>query len=202
MKCRQCAAEIVEESAFCNRCGAEQAVRGPLDPRPGAGAEPPPEETVWRGRYSARADLHLWLLWVVWVGVVIAAHVLFVTASTTWTTLTFLALGLFPAAWIAVRTLLRKLSVRYRLTNQRFFRQRGILSRHHDELELIRVDDIEVTQNLVQRLFGVGTVTIVSTDATHPRLPLEGIREPLETKEKIRTLVRARRSRTTFLETL
>ncbi len=203
MQCRQCGAEIPEASPFCNRCGAAQAASNPLQPR-AALAEPEPvtEETVWSGRYSARADAHLWILWMLWVGAVVTAYFLFVTSSAKWIVVSFAALALCPALWLALRTCLRKLSVRYRLTNQRFFREKGILRRLFEELELIRVDDVEVTQNLVQRLFGVGTVTIVSTDATDPRLPLEGIRDPLSVKEKVRSLARARRGRATYLETL
>ena len=203
MQCRACAAEIPDASEFCNRCGAAQAGKSPFQP-PAAGPqpEPPPEEDVWRGRYSAKADAFSWILSLVWVGVVIAAYSLFVTSSTKWTVIFFVVLALFPAAWIGARMLLRRLSVRYRLTNQRFFRERGLLTHTFDELELIRVDDVEITQTLFERLCGVGTVIIVSTDATEPRLCIEGIHDPLGLKEQIRNLVRARRSRTTFLETL
>jgi hypothetical protein len=45
-------------------------------------------------------------------------------------------------------------------------------------------------------------VHVLSTDATNPRLAMEGIADPLALKELLREHVRARRARTTFLESL
>jgi uncharacterized membrane protein YdbT with pleckstrin-like domain len=161
-----------------------------------------PEETIWSGRYSARAAALQWLLCVVWLVALAVVYFLFVPRHGYRTGLFFLGAGLLPALWVSGKVLLRKLSLRYRLSNHRFFVERGLFSRHLDELELIRVDDVSVSQDFVQRLFDVGTVTVVSTDATNPRLPIEGILGPVDLKEAIRTQVRARRARTTFLENL
>jgi len=113
-----------------------------------------------------------------------------------------LALAVLPGFFQLGRGLLRHLGTRYRLTNHRLFIQRGLFTRVHDELELIRVDDVSVRQNLLQRPFDVGTVIVLSTDATSPVLEIAGVARPLELKELIRAQVRARRARTTFLETL
>ena len=115
---------------------------------------------------------------------------------------TFVGAALLPGLWIGLKVAIKKLSIRYRLTNQRFFRERGILSRKLEELELIRVDDVSVAQNVIQRIFKVGVVTLHTTDTSDPKLAIEGIEDPVEVKEKIRQLVRARRSRATFLERL
>jgi hypothetical protein len=59
-----------------------------------------------------------------------------------------------------------------------------------------------VHQNVLQRVFDVGTITVISTDSSSPRLLMEGIQQPMAVKEEIRNQVRARRSRATFLETI
>src|SRR6185503_16201258 len=202
MPCRQCSAELVAGSLFCNRCGASQVV----EPESGARSfapegAPPREEQLWAGRYSLRAATHLWFLSALWAALVLAAYQHFAGATRTRESDLVALAGAFVPAVVAIfQTLARRLSLRYRLTNHRLFTERGILSRQHDEIELIRVDDISVHQNLLQRLFGVGTVTVLSTDTSSPQLRMEGIARPIELKELLRSQVRARRARTTFLE--
>jgi len=87
-----------------------------------------------------------------------------------------------------------KVATRYRLTTHRLFKESGILSRAMNEIELVRVDDVAVRQNIIQRIFNVGVVTVIAPhDQTEPRLELVGIENPIEVKEMIRTHVRLRR---------
>ena len=124
------------------------------------------------------------------------------TSRSAWILWLAAAVALAPGAWALGAALLRRWTLHYRLTTHRLFTERGLLRRRHDELELIRVDDVSVRQNLLQRWLGVGTVTVVSTDSSNPRLEIEGIEDPLALKEQIRRPVRTLRARTTFLETL
>lgn len=209
MQCRQCSAELPEGSAFCNRCGAPQ---GDARPATAPAAVPeaaakgsralPPEEPLWNGRYSLRAAAHLWILSVAWIALVVWIYLRYVETSSKKLNLTVAAVALLPGVWALLLALYRKATLRYRLTNHRLFTERGLIGRDHDEIELIRVDDVAVHQNVLQRVFDVGTVTIVSTDPSSPRLLMEGIQSPLSVKEEIRNQVRARRSRATFLETI
>ena len=45
--------------------------------------------------------------------------------------------------------------------------------------------DIDTSRTLWQRIFGVGTVTVVSSDKTMPNLVLKNIKDPLFVKELI-----------------
>lgn len=207
MLCRQCSAELPDGSAFCNRCGTNQVQERPAQPFPaGSPGTQPAEETLWRGRYSLKAAAHLWLSWPLWMLLMLSLGLLRGSLPARFVperfTLWLALLALLPGAWPLGHALVRKLSLRYRLTNHRLFTERGLLSRQHDELELIRIDDVSVRQTLLQRLLDVGTVTVLSTDASNPALAIEGIAHPLELKETIRAQVRARRARTTFLESL
>jgi uncharacterized membrane protein YdbT with pleckstrin-like domain len=200
MLCRQCSAALQPGSAFCNRCGAGQAeASSGTVPMAGAAA---PEKSLWKGRYSLRAATHLWILSAFWMALVIALYLRFIGTRTQQYDAIALAAGLAPGVLALGRALIRGLSLSYRLTSHRLFRDRGILSRQLDELELIRVDDISVSQTFLQRLFGVGMVKLLSTDPSTPELVMEGIARPLEVKELLRSQVQARRSRTTFMESL
>lgn len=207
MPCRQCSAELPEGSAFCNRCGASQAEEhapGPFSAAPFSAAPSAvvAEETLWSGRYSLKAVAHLWILAGLWMLAIFAAWLNLPGEPSTSGNGIALAAALLPALVVLAQGTWRKLALRYRLSNHRLFTVHGVLARRHDELELIRVDDVSVHQNFLQRWFGVGTVTVLSTDASNPRLEMQGIVGPLELKELIRAQVRARRARTTFLESL
>lgn len=86
-------------------------------------------------------------------------------------------------------------STRYRLTTQRLFVQTGLIAKHLEEVELFRVKDVTLSQGMLQRMLGVGTVVVLSTDDTSPRLELTGLRDPLGVKEQIRGAFRAARQR-------
>jgi uncharacterized membrane protein YdbT with pleckstrin-like domain len=64
-------------------------------------------------------------------------------------------------------------SVRYRISNYRIDYERGILSKNIDTLELWHVEDIQFHQSLLDRILGVGTITVISHDDTTPELRIE-----------------------------
>ena len=74
---------------------------------------------------------------------------------------------------------------RYRLSEDRLFLSVGFLSIRDEEILLYRVRDIATKRTLWQRLFGVGTVTVVSSDKTMPTLTLQNVKDPVMVKELI-----------------
>ena len=100
------------------------------------------------------------------------------------------------------RAFLNILRHRYRLTTQRLFIERGILSRTIDQTELIRVDDVRLYKGFLDRLLGLGSVAVVSTDATDREVVIEGIAEPEKVAEAIRTRMRTMRRKSLFVENL
>ena len=72
---------------------------------------------------------------------------------------------------------------RYALSEDRLFVSEGFLSIKDDEILLYRVRDIDTKRNLWQRLFGVGTVTVMSSDKTMPTLELKNVKDPVFVKE-------------------
>ena len=71
---------------------------------------------------------------------------------------------------------------RYRLSEDRLFTSKGFLNVKDDEILLYRIRDISTSRSLFQRLLGVGTVTVLSSDKTSPSLVLKNIKDPIAVK--------------------
>lgn len=74
---------------------------------------------------------------------------------------------------------------RYRLSADRFFVEKGFFSTKCDETLLYRVRDISVSLTLGQKIFGVGTVTLDTTDKSMPVIIVKNIKKPRQVKELI-----------------
>lgn len=74
---------------------------------------------------------------------------------------------------------------RYALSEDRLFMSEGFLNIKDDEILLYRVRDIDTSRNLWQRLFGVGTVIVMSSDKSMPNLVMKNIKDPVAVKELI-----------------
>lgn len=74
---------------------------------------------------------------------------------------------------------------KYYCTTERLFRRRGFLNVVEDQINLYQVRDVSVNVTLWQRICGVGTITVYSTDKSDPMLKLENICEPYEVRDVI-----------------
>ncbi len=217
MYCHSCGREIAPDSRFCNRCGKPQpaadagpaADRNPMaDPQaPASEARVPdprttPETEIWRGGCSGGILAGAWLLWIVWTTFLATLWLFVLRAPQPWMNWAMLGASVLPAAWLLLKTFWLRLSIRYRLTTHRFFRERGVVARQIAEVELFRVDDVAVAQGILERILGVGTVTLVTSDANEPRLEIAGVADPVGVKEKIRAAVRATRAKAIHLESI
>lgn len=78
---------------------------------------------------------------------------------------------------------------RYRLSEDRLFCERGFFNLRCDEVLLYRVRDLQLTMKLGQRIFGEGTVCVISSDKSAPHLDLTNVKNPREVKELIHKCV-------------
>lgn len=74
---------------------------------------------------------------------------------------------------------------RYALSEDRLFLSVGFLNIKDDEVLLYRVRDIDSERSIFQRLFGVGTITVMSSDKSMPNLVLKNVKDPVFVKELI-----------------
>ena len=142
--------------------------------RMAAAATSASERSLWKGGYSGKAMYGTWVLTAVGsIAGLVALVMLGDQHNLAWP----LGGGAIIALWVIVLAIymVRRLSVHYELTSQRFIHQRGILVRRTDRIEVIDIDDVSFTQGIVQRMLGVGTIQITSSDRSHPELRLMGI---------------------------
>ena len=74
----------------------------------------------------------------------------------------------------------------YTLTNERIKLVKGFLGKDVENFELIRVQDIDVDQNLSERMLGIGDITISGADASNPTIVLRNIHDPNAVYETLR----------------
>ena len=152
------------------------------------------ETAVWQGGFSSKAMFGNWLLAGV-VTVVLLIVVLIVGTGNpvlwgVWAVISVLLWGGF-----ACQLAYRKLTCKYQLTTQRFIHETGLLKRVTDRIEVIDIDDVSVEQRLIERMVGVGTIKLVSSDRSHPVLMMRGIENVKDVAAKIDDLRRKERRR-------
>ena len=84
---------------------------------------------------------------------------------------------------------------KYSLSEDRLFCETGFLNLKSDEVLLYRVRDLQLTMTLGQRVFGVGTVCVVSSDKSIPHLNFKNVKNPRQVKELIHQNVEAAKDR-------
>lgn len=72
---------------------------------------------------------------------------------------------------------------KYELTASKLLVTRGFLNQSEEEVRLYRIKDICYHQTLIERMNGTGTLHVVSTDATLPRLELKHIKNARKVKD-------------------
>ena len=78
---------------------------------------------------------------------------------------------------------------RYAMSEDRLFLSTGLFSIRDDVVLLYRVRDIDTRRSLFQRIFGVGTIIVMSTDKTNPNLVLKNVKDPVMVRELIHNQV-------------
>lgn len=77
---------------------------------------------------------------------------------------------------------------RVRVTNERIVIESGFWNKVRDDVEIFRIRDVVVKQNIWNRMFGIGDVVVKSTEGraeeTHI---LKGLPDPVGVSEAIRT---------------
>jgi hypothetical protein len=92
------------------------------------------------------------------------------------------------------------MSWKIKLTSQRVVITCGLFSRRVEEVEYYRVRDTQYKQKIIQRLFNTGTITLISDDATSPKLSFHFM-NPKNYWEQIRESVRIQRQEMRAIQT-
>jgi len=189
--CPDCGRDVSTLATACPHCGRPS----PAGMTPIAGAPGPArkEETLWQGTPSmALLAGHAAGIVLVLVAVPLLTRFFASTMPD------YRAAGMVRVGWFATAALLviqfaalliawiRLRSTMYRVTNQRVIVEQGVFSKRVDEIDLRYIDDSTFTQSLVERILGIGSVTLMSSDTNTPRYGLRSIRDPRGVRELIR----------------
>jgi len=72
---------------------------------------------------------------------------------------------------------------KYKLTPSRLIIETGLFNTNVDEIRLYRIKDISYHQTFGERLWGLGCIKVISSDASVPQLTIERIKNSQKIKE-------------------
>ena len=81
-----------------------------------------------------------------------------------------------------------------KITSQRVEFVKGIVTSQQESIELYRASDTDYSQSLLQKLFGVGYVRLISADSTAPLVQIP-VSNPRNLRDQIRECIRDERQR-------
>lgn len=144
------------------------------------------EQIVWKGASSQLLNFKHFAIAVI------------VIAAAIWAALHFdnnyILIVALPAAIYALYQYLIVNSASYTLTNQRIIRRYGLFNRTTFEIELYRVKDVHLYEPLQLRMFGLGTISLISSQRSTQIFELTAITNAIEIREQLRHLVEKRRN--------
>lgn len=84
---------------------------------------------------------------------------------------------------------------KYKLENNRLFVSKGLFTTIEDELVMYRVLDVRLERTFINKIFGVGTVTLYTADETNKILKLEKIKKPKRVRDMMSEIAEAERAK-------
>ena len=82
---------------------------------------------------------------------------------------------------------------KYSLTKERLFVETGFLNSVENEVRLYRILDVQMTRTLGQKMFGLGSINVHSSDASLKDFTIKNIKKPKYVKELLSELVEKQR---------
>ncbi len=86
----------------------------------------------------------------------------------------------------------------YIITDERIRITEGLLGKTYENVELVRIQDVDYSQTMSERLLKIGDINIRSHDTSHPSIILENVKSPTDVYEILRRAVLAARRKHNF----
>lgn len=174
----------------CSGCAAICGMIGGMsqqEPSPRSANNPIVEQKIFDGSPAFVGRLGAFLVsWVIALVLVIVPVILVSQSDFPWwATAGCIVLAILV---LLVQPIYQR-SIRYRVTNYRIDFERGIVTRQIDSLELWHAHDLLFRQSLLERMLGVGTITVLSDDESNPRVILRSIANGREVFEQIKSAI-------------
>lgn len=154
----------------------------------------PPEPSLPQDVLTFRADARpsLWSAAFFALGSATAVGLGFVDRAPHLASAVAAALLLCLALWLLVAGIGQS-AVRYTLSAARLEIERGLLGRRLESMDLWRVRDVVLDQSLLERVRGVGRLTLYSTDKVEPVLTIGPVASARALFDRVRDAVAAAR---------
>lgn len=83
----------------------------------------------------------------------------------------------------------------YSFDEERIFVDTGFFTKRQDEIRMYRVLDISVTRTFGQRIFGMGTIHLKTSDKTMGDFDIKNIKKVMDVKMQLSDLIEANREK-------
>jgi uncharacterized membrane protein YdbT with pleckstrin-like domain len=171
MRCPQCGNDLAAGATFCSRCGTRVYAPKPADVR---------EYALAKLRPSAWQFAHAFILGVIVIGG--GAFIVYNNHDMWRPGFALIAVGIL----ILIFAIFAARAVSWSITSDRVIERRGYLASRRREMELADIRSVEVDRRILQRLLGLGNVTIASAASADYAIQLRDIYDPEGAAETIR----------------
>jgi membrane protein YdbS with pleckstrin-like domain len=153
------------------------------------------ETDVWWGSYAGRTMLPGFVICLVLTIVLLALDAYLGSQQWRSDLISSAILATAGALWLfeGTRWVYRTIAVNYRLTNRRLLYMRGFKLPDSRAVELARISQVTVASGPIERLLGVGRISIQLENESSPSLVLDGVLAPEHVARTIRRRVRQAR---------
>jgi len=198
--CPFCSETIKAQAVKCRYCGEffERDAGQPITGTSASQSESPAETEIltrgedsdapfiYNGTLSRIALVGPAIVLFVWIVVAIAIGIVGVRSLanagdayakyTNVPVLVGLAISILAILWFVAKWISFKSRV-IRITQDRIETEQGIFSKRIENMDMWRVQDVSFHRTIIQGLFGVGSVTITSSDMSNPRMVIGPVPE-------------------------
>jgi membrane protein YdbS with pleckstrin-like domain len=156
------------------------------------------EIDIWWGSYAGRAMLPGFMLCLLVTVLLLALDWYLGFRHLRTYLISSAILSLAGAVWLfeGTRWFYRMIAVNYRLTNRRLLYTRGFKVPDNWTVELARVAQVSVLRSPLERLLGIGRISIQVYDSSLPPLILEAVLAPERVARTIRRRARQAQAQT------
>lgn len=84
---------------------------------------------------------------------------------------------------------------RYRLTEEKLIISTGLFSTKEEEIRLYRIMDVTLNRTLGDKMWGLGTIHLCSSDKTTPEIDIKRIRQSEDVKEMLSDMIEVARKK-------
>lgn len=154
-----------------------------------APGENAPEKVYYEGSPLVRGNFGTLLLFFLIGALLIAIPIVWGVMKHEWWPWWVIAAMVAIGFILIIAPMIWARTMRYRISNYRIDYERGFLGKTIDTTELWHVEDIQFHQSLIERLLGVGTITVFASDQTTPSFPLRGLPRPREIFDSLKARI-------------